>query len=196
MRSDASSSPPDCSTAPLRRSRNSAAVSSTYLMCTTRLAPARSSATPFSRTLRIPVESLPPTTRRARAAEPSDLRCSSAVAARDDPPGTTRPCASPSARRAVLRIHFHRVDKLAPRVRPTSHVHHLLPANAVVSLISVSLQNSFPLTQKLAWTLPTSAQAELEHRFSTRLAVLPPVSLMIRAPFVVHLHGHRGFIRL
>ena len=41
--------------------------------------------------------------------------------------------------RAVFRIHFHRVDKLAPRVRPAAHMNQLRPADLIVSLIAVGL---------------------------------------------------------
>ena len=41
--------------------------------------------------------------------------------------------------RAVLRIHFHRIDELAARVRPTPHVDQSRPAHLIVRLVAVSL---------------------------------------------------------
>src|ERR1700674_587019 len=74
---------------------------------------------------------------------------------------------------AIFWIYFDRVDKLAPGVRPATHVHQFLAADVVVSLIAVGLQNAFPRTQEFARTLSPAAQLKLEHRFAARLAVLP-----------------------
>jgi hypothetical protein len=86
---------------------------------------------------------------------------------------------------------FHRIDKLAACVRPAPHMHHLRPADIVVALIAIGLQNPFPLTQELARTFAPAAQLKVEHRFAAGLAVLPQVRLMIGSALVVHLHRNR-----
>src|SRR5450755_188571 len=58
-----------------------------------------------------------------------------------------------SDRRRVPRIHLHRVDELAPCVRPTADAHQLGPTDVVIRLVTVGLQNPFPLSEKLAWPL-------------------------------------------
>jgi hypothetical protein len=50
---------------------------------------------------------------------------------------------------AISRIHLHGLDKLTPRVHPTSHVHQLFSADVVAGLIAVGLQDPFPGPQKL-----------------------------------------------
>ena len=97
---------------------------------------------------------------------------------------------------SVLRIQFHRVDELAPRVRPASHVRQLRPADILVCRIPVGLQNPFPFPEKLARTLPAPAQTEVEHRLTARLSVLPQIRLMVFTTTIVHLHRNRRFIRL
>jgi hypothetical protein len=42
-------------------------------------------------------------------------------------------------RRAVFRIHFHGVRKLAPRVGPTADVHQFQSADIVVGRVSIGL---------------------------------------------------------
>jgi hypothetical protein len=41
--------------------------------------------------------------------------------------------------RAVLRIYFHGVDKLPPRMRPAAHVNQPRSADLIVSLVAVGL---------------------------------------------------------
>jgi hypothetical protein len=96
----------------------------------------------------------------------------------------------------ILRIHFYRIDKLAPRVRPTSHVHQLRPADIVVGRIAIGLQNAFPLAQELARTLTPAAQTKVEHRLAARFSVLPQIRLVVFAAPIMHLHRNRSFISL
>ena len=96
----------------------------------------------------------------------------------------------------VLRIHFHRIDKLAPRVRPASDMHHLRPPDVVVGLIAVGLQNAFPLAQKLLRTLAPTAQLKLEHRLAAGLSVLPQVGLRSALLLSCICTGTVGLIRL
>src|ERR1700681_1421602 len=76
-------------------------------------------------------------------------------------------------RRSVLGIHFRSVNELAARMCPTTDVHHLRPADVVVGLIAVGLQNALPLTQELLRALASSAQLKLETFFTPGRAVLP-----------------------
>jgi hypothetical protein len=95
----------------------------------------------------------------------------------------------------ILWIQFHRVDELAPRVRPTSHLHQLRPADIVAGRIAIGLQNAFPSPEEFTRTLTSAAQAKLEYSLPSR-SVLPQVGLMIFPALVVHLHRNRGFIGL
>ena len=63
-------------------------------------------------------------------------------------------------------------------------MYYARPADPIVGRIPVGLQNTFPLTQKLLWAVPTSTQAEIEDRFSPGFTVLPQIRLVIRSAFV------------
>ena len=53
-----------------------------------------------------------------------------------------------TCRDPVVWVKFHRLKKLSSRMGPAGRVHHLRPANIVVSRIAVALQDAFELTQK------------------------------------------------
>src|ERR1039458_7037868 len=72
-------------------------------------------------------------------------------------------------------IHFHRIHKLPPCVRPTSHMHQLRPTHAIVGLIAVGLQNAFPVFQEPFRTFTSSTHTEVEYRLAARLTVLPQI---------------------
>ena len=67
---------------------------------------------------------------------------------------------------AVLRIHFHRIDELAPRVRPAAHVNQARPAHLIVGLVAVGLQNPVPVFQK--FRADRRARGPVENRTPSR----------------------------
>ena len=72
----------------------------------------------------------------------------------------------------------------------------LRSSDLIVSRITVGLQKTLELSQKLFRSISSSAQTEVEHYRSSRSAVLPQIGLMILPAAIVHLHVHRGFIGL
>jgi len=93
-------------------------------------------------------------------------------------------------------MEFHRIEKVPPRMRPATRVHHFRPAYMLIGTIAVGLQNAFEVAQELLGTFPPAPQAEIEHHSAPRPAVLPEISLMILPSPVVHLYIHRSFIGL
>src|SRR3954469_7202469 len=83
---------------------------------------------------------------------------------------------------AILLVYLHRIDKFAPRVRPAAHMHKPLPAYAIVSRIAISLQNAFPLIEKLLRPRAAAAESKVEYCLATGPTVLPQIRLMIGAP--------------
>src|SRR5690242_18189984 len=73
----------------------------------------------------------------------------------------------------VVWMKFHRLKKLSSRMRPAGGVHHLRPADIVVSYIAVALQDAFELTQKPLGPFASTPQPEVEHHTASRSAVLP-----------------------
>ena len=69
-------------------------------------------------------------------------------------------------RLGIFGIYLHCVDEFAPRVRPTTHVHQLRPADAVVGLVTIGLQNPFPVAENLSRPIATAAQLKFEHGFT------------------------------
>ena len=72
----------------------------------------------------------------------------------------------------------------------------LRSADLIVGRITVRLQKTFELSQKLFRSIPSSAQTEVEHHCSSRSTVLPQIGLMVLPAALVHLHLYRGFIGL
>ena len=70
------------------------------------------------------------------------------------------------------------------------------PTDLIVGRITVGLQKTFELSQKLFRSIPSSAQTEVEHHRSSRSAELPQIGLMILPAALMHLHVDRGFIGL
>ena len=69
-------------------------------------------------------------------------------------------------RRAVFRIHFHRIDELAPRMRPAAHVNQTRSAHLVIRLITVGLQNPIPILEEFRGTIAAAAQLKIEYRLA------------------------------
>ena len=49
-------------------------------------------------------------------------------------------------RHSILRMQLHRIDELPPRMRPAHSMHHLRPADVLVSGIAVGLQDAIELS--------------------------------------------------
>src|SRR5258708_22014169 len=81
-------------------------------------------------------------------------------------------------------------------MRPARGATHFWSADLIVGRITVRLQKTFELSQKLFRPIPSSAQTEVEHHRSSRSTVLPQVGLMILPVALMHLHIHRSFIGL
>ena len=72
----------------------------------------------------------------------------------------------------------------------------LRPSDLVVGRITVGLQKTFELSQKLFRSIPSSAQAEVKHHRSSRSTVLPQIGLVVLPTAFTHLHIYRRFIGL
>jgi hypothetical protein len=81
-------------------------------------------------------------------------------------------------------------------MRPTCGMHHLRPADAIVSAIAVGLQNALKLSQEFLGPVAPPPQAEVEHHATPRPAVLPQIRLVVLPSPIVHLHINGRFICL
>ena len=96
----------------------------------------------------------------------------------------------------VLLVQFDRIHEVSSRVRPTSCMHHLHSAHAIVRSVGVGLQKSVEVAKEVQRAFALAAHAKIENRHSAWRSILPQVALMICAAAVVHLHVDRGFIGL
>src|ERR1017187_6283218 len=65
------------------------------------------------------------------------------------------------------------------RMRPATRMNDLRSSDLIVGRITIRLQKTFELSQKLFRSIPSSAQTEVEHHRSSRSAILPQIGLMI-----------------
>ena len=99
-------------------------------------------------------------------------------------------------RHRILGIQLRRFEKRAACMRPATSMHQLRPTHLLIGCVTVRLQNSFELVQKLFRSVTSAPQAKVEDRRSGRSTVLPQIRLMVFAAAVVHLHRHRCLIGL
>src|ERR1035441_6968613 len=98
--------------------------------------------------------------------------------------------------RRIGGVELRRLEELPSRVRPTCGMHHLRPADAIVSAIAVGLQNALKLSQEFLGPVAPPPQAEVEHHATSRPAVLPQIRLVVLPSPIVHLHINCRFIGL
>ena len=75
---------------------------------------------------------------------------------------------------------MHRLEKLSSSMSPTSGMHHPRPADLVICRISVCLENTFELSQKLPRPIASATQPKVEHNASSGAAVLPEIRLVVQ----------------
>src|SRR6266496_5638141 len=79
---------------------------------------------------------------------------------------------------------------------PTSGVYHSRPTDLVISRVSVSLENTFELSQEPLRSVASTTQAEVEDHRSSGATVLPEIRLVVLSPALACLYIDWGFIRL
>src|ERR1700722_2514356 len=81
-------------------------------------------------------------------------------------------------------------------MRPAASVNDLRSSDLIVGRITVRLQKTLELSQKLFRSIPSSAQTKVEHHRSSRSTVLPQIGLMVLPSALLHLHVYGSFIGL
>src|SRR6266478_9416403 len=70
-------------------------------------------------------------------------------------------------------IKFHCIDKFSASMRPTRRIHDFGATHLVVGSVSIALEDSFKVSQKLFRPFSVPTKPELEDRRTSRPAILP-----------------------